>query len=302
MPKVLPHEYLFNAFLLSVAIRVSIVAGPFDPHALAFFAYAIVGPLLIPWTARNPTTRRWRARLLWYPMVMGLSFFTLNTAVWLLGVPDADPLLTQADIALLGAPATHYFASIESTWLTELMMASYLFFFYYLIFGPYTYFWNDLVSFRKCIVGLFTLYTLGFTGYSLFPAGGPHVDPTLAPLHGGPLTHLMLPLISVGSNHIDVFPSIHGAASLYLLVFDFWHYRRRFWILLLPTLALWVSTVYLRYHYVVDLIAGFAVTVVALTVARAYERSALAAELDRELAARSGGMASGHRAGDAASS
>lgn len=285
MPKVLPHEYLFNAFLLSVALRVAIADGPLDPSALTFCAYAVVGLALIPWCEASPTPRRWRTRLLWYPCVMGLSFFTLNHAIWHLGVPDADPVLTQIDIALLGAPATHYFGPIESAWLTEFMMAAYLFFFYYLIFGPYHYWRDDLVNFRKCFVGMFTLYAIGFTGYSIFPAGGPHVDPSLTPLHGGPLTRFMLPVINAGSNHIDVFPSIHGAASLYLLVFDYWHYRKRFWILLLPTCALWVSTVYLRYHYVVDLLAGFAITVAALLVARVYEKSRLAAELDSQLAA-----------------
>jgi membrane-associated phospholipid phosphatase len=73
-------------------------------------------------------------------------------------------------------------------------------------------------------------------------------------------------------------------------VFDFWHYRKRFWILIAPTLALWISTVYLRYHYVVDLVAGFAITIVAIVVTRAYERSRLAAELDAELIDRTSGM------------
>jgi membrane-associated phospholipid phosphatase len=253
---VLPHEYAFNAFLLLIAVRLSAYVGPLDPHALAFFAYLTVGVLLIPWCNRHPTTRRWRARLIWYPIIMGISFFTLNQAVWLLDVPDADPLISRWDVALLGAPATTYVAPFEATWLTEGMMAAYLFFFYYLIFGPLHYWLTDLRRFRNCFVGLFVLYALGFLGYSFLPAGGPHIDPALAPLHGGPLTRFMLPLISVGSNHIDVFPSIHGAASLYLLLFDYANYRKRFWILLVPTIALWISTVYLRYHYVVDLLGG----------------------------------------------
>ena len=287
MPKVLPHEVLFNAFLLSIAIRVSVIAGPLDVHALLFFAYALIGVLLIPWCASNPTARRWSARLVWYPAIMGLSFYSLNSAVNLLGVEDADPLLTQLDIAMLGAPAAHYFAPFESAWLTELMTAAYLFFFYYLILGPFHYWRHDLVNLRKSFVGMFTLYALGFTGYSLFPAGGPHIDPALAALHGGPIARVMLPIVNAGSNQIDVFPSIHAAASLYLLVFDFWHFRKRFWFLLVPTIALWISTVYLRYHYVVDLLAGFAVTLVALFVAWSYGRSKLAAELDRELIAAS---------------
>ncbi len=284
-PKVLPHEYAFNAFLLWIALRL-LAAGPLDLHALTYFGLAAIGVLLIPWTERRPTTARWRARLLWYTFAMAISFYSLTSAIHLIGVASADQMLTNWDTGLLGAPAARYFLAIEHPWLTECMMAAYLFFFYYLVFGPLHYWRHDLVRFRNCFVGLFTLYALGFLGYSLFPAGGPHLDVTLAPLHGGPLTTFMLPLINAGSNQVDVFPSIHAAASLYLLLFDWRHYRRRFWILLVPTAALWVSTVYLRYHYVVDLVAGLAVTLVAVVVERIYRRSALAATLDRELSAK----------------
>jgi hypothetical protein len=287
MPKVLPHEYAFNALLAYIALRVSLVAGPLDPHAIGFFAYAAVGLLLIPWCEQRPTTRRWRARLLWYPTIMGLSFFTLNSAIWTLGPADADPLLARWDVALLGAPATAYFAPIESKWLNDVMMAFYLFFFYYLVFGPFHYWRHDLRRFRNCFVGLFVLYAIGFLGYSLLPAGGPHWNPALKPLDGGPLLDYMHPLINAGSNQVDVFPSIHAAASLYLLIFDFSNYRQRFWILLVPTLGLWVSTVYLRYHYAVDLVAALAVTLLAVAVQHGYERSKLAATLDAELAATS---------------
>lgn len=285
MPKVLPHEYAFNAFLLWIAARVSLAAGPLDRHALLFYGCAALGILLIPWTERRPTAARWRARLLWYTFAMAISFYSLTSAIHLLGVASADAMLTSWDVGLLGAPAARYFAAIEHPWLTEAMMASYLFFFYYLVFGPLHYWRHDLARFRTCFVGLFTLYALGFAGYALFPAGGPHTDVTLTPLHGGHLTTLMLPLINAGSNQVDVFPSIHAAASLYLLLFDRRHYRRRFWVLLVPTVALWLSTVYLRYHYVVDLVAGLLVTLVAVLVDRVYERSRLAATLDRQLSA-----------------
>jgi membrane-associated phospholipid phosphatase len=58
---------------------------------------------------------------------------------------------------------------------------------------------------------------------------------------------------------------------MYLLVFDRWHYRRRFWRLLVPCSALWVSTVYLRYHYCVDVAAGAGIAAIGLSVAASYE-------------------------------
>ena len=45
----------------------------------------------------------------------------------------------------------------------------------------------------------------------------------------------------------DVLTAVVGIltlVTLYLLVFDYWYYRRRFRRLLIPCVALWVSTIY----------------------------------------------------------
>jgi membrane-associated phospholipid phosphatase len=61
---------------------------------------------------------------------------------------------------------------------------------------------------------------------------------------------------------MDAFPSVQLAASLYLLLFDWQHWRRRFWWVLTPCLMLWLSTMYLRFHYFVDLLAGMVVALI----------------------------------------
>ena len=54
------------------------------------------------------------------------------------------------------------------------------------------------------------------------------------------------------------FPSLHAAVSLLALGLA-WRFTRGLFFVLLPlVLGLWVSTVYLRHHFVVDVIAGFA--------------------------------------------
>jgi membrane-associated phospholipid phosphatase len=80
-----------------------------------------------------------------------------------------------------------------------------------------------------------------------------------------------------GSNAVDVFPSVHVAASLYLLLFDWQHCRPRFWWVLVPCVVLWMSTVYLRFHYFVDLLAGVAVALLGWWVARTYAAGSLVA-------------------------
>ena len=64
------------------------------------------------------------------------------------------------------------------------------------------------------------------------------------------------------------FPSLHAAVSLVALVYAWRFVRAWFWMLLPFCSGLWVSTVYLRHHYVVDLIAGWMLAPVAIWMRR----------------------------------
>ena len=63
------------------------------------------------------------------------------------------------------------------------------------------------------------------------------------------------------------FPSLHAAVSLVALVYAWRYAAPWFWVLLPFVLGLWVSTIYLRHHYVVDLLAGWALAPVAVWLA-----------------------------------
>jgi hypothetical protein len=275
----LPHEFAFNLFLLVVALRCAGIGAFLG--AGSFLALVVVGVALAIWTVQRPTSLRWRLRLLWYPVAMGLSFYLLPWAIALLQVPRADALLSAADAALLGDQAGALLLPLATPALTDLMTLGYVFFFYYLICGPAHYFFRDLALLRACFAGMFVIYALGFSGYLLWPAGGPHLAVRFAAdLPLGAIARVVRSFIDTASNGVDVFPSIHAAISLYLLLFDWRNFRARFWRMLMPTTILWVSTVYLRYHYAVDLIAGFAVCLVGWWVARRYQFSAQARAID----------------------
>jgi membrane-associated phospholipid phosphatase len=78
------------------------------------------------------------------------------------------------------------------------------------------------------------------------------------PLSGGFLTRLNATIVAQGSSVYDVFPSLHVLVTCVLLNHDWRYVRRRFQVMVLPALGLLFSTIYLRYHYAVDLAAGFA--------------------------------------------
>ena len=63
-------------------------------------------------------------------------------------------------------------------------------------------------------------------------------------------------LMGWGSSGFDVFPSLHVTITCVLLAHDWVEVRRRFWVMVGPVAGLVVSTVYLRYHYGLDVLAG----------------------------------------------
>ena len=112
---------------------------------------------------------------------------------------------------------------------------------------------------------------LGFAGYCAFPASGParFMSHDLPVLPMGPLGTLNDWIVRTGCNGVDVFPSLHVATTVFWVGFDALENRwRRVAWLALPAAGLCFSTLYLRYHYAADVLAGFALGLLGLAWAR----------------------------------
>ncbi len=116
---------------------------------------------------------------------------------------------------------------------------------------------------QHALLGVILCFYSGYVLYVIFPAAPPRLYlESLGLFHvalrGGPITDFEQALIAMMPNHAAraAFPSLHAAVSCVSLSYA-WKYCRWFFpILLIFVVGLLVSTVYLRHHYVVDLIAG----------------------------------------------
>ena len=270
-----PHEIIFGVFFMVAWVRLVWSAGFFHLSSLTFLAYFIAGFGLMCWAQHWPTPMRWRVRILFFAGISTGSYLSLREAIPAMYshtvFESADDLLVSMDQALTGGHLDFLFVAGDHPLLVDLFTGCYLFFFYYLIAGPAYYYFTNVNLFRKIGVGMFSLYGLGYLGYILVPAIGPY---ELMGVREGSLFGEAGNLFVVNhTNGFDAFPSIHFGATFFLLAFDWEHYRRRFWLLLLPTLGLWVATVFLRYHYFVDLLGGLVVALVGLWIVREFGRS-----------------------------
>jgi membrane-associated phospholipid phosphatase len=273
--RLLPHELWFGLFLVLMWLRL-LVAAPLTTDTVVFAILIGINVALILFAERSPTRGAWFARLLYYPIAMNVVFQQLRTAIPAVHPGKADAMLQSIDAHLVGGNLSLALQPWVHPLVTEALSLCYLLFFPYLAFSiVYYFFFTELAMVKKFCAGLFSLYGIGFLGYSLVPAGGPYLAMTgqfSVPLAGWQISEWNAAIVRMGSNGVDVFPSLHCAVSAFLLGFDYRHRRWRFWAYLVPALGLWISTIYLRYHYLIDVVAGFALAALALAIAGRFSR------------------------------
>lgn len=123
--------------------------------------------------------------------------------------------------------------------------------------------------YQRFMLGLTLVYIGGFTGYLLYPAVGPRFayPAEWVGLHGGIIFSLTQALVINMGAKFDVFPSLHGAISAYLLFWQIRHDRQAlFWGLPLAV-GIWCSTLLLGFHYLPDLVSGWFLAFVSVLLA-----------------------------------
>lgn len=125
-------------------------------------------------------------------------------------------------------------------------------------------------------LGMVTVYCIGHVTYLLFPGFGPYHSLTFEhALRGGTWWHVVQS--GAGAIHesarTDIFPSLHTAGPLFIALFSFRNRALKPFAHTWPIVALFstqiiLATMYLRWHYLIDVIAGIALAIGADRVAR----------------------------------
>jgi len=179
-----------------------------------------------------------------------------------------DDLLIAADRAILGTDPTVWLQRFLRPALTDLFFIAYLtYYFIAIALGVVLWLRSRPVA-RRFIFMLTVAYLISYAGYFLLPALGPRVS--LASRHTVPLETTAISravsatLDELEHTKFDVFPSGHTMIAVVVLIAAFQRARDAFWWLLPIAACLILSTVYCRYHYVVDVIAGALLAFIAV--------------------------------------
>lgn len=224
----------------------------------------------IPGTAFHRIIHFFRS---WYPLLYVASCYR-EMAALIPAIRHArfDQALADLDYSVWGAYPTVWLERIYSPILTESLQIIYTLFIPVILLVP-TVMWfrRQYEEFRQMAFLLSLGFLASYLGYLAVPAKGPrfllerlqHV-----PLQGMWLFNSMQAMLNrLEHEHYDCFPSGHTE----LTVLACWLSRsishRLFRAYFLYTLCIVFATVYLRYHYTGDLLAGVAVALVLILAA-----------------------------------
>ena len=175
--------------------------------------------------------------------------------------PDVDPCLVKIDLFIFGVEPTLWIQKWIVSWLTDILSLAYLsYYFIPVVLIAVLYLKHRLVEFDRAMFVLALGYYVSFIGYILFPAVGPRYAIThlfTVPLEGSFITDIVRDTLNaLEHNKRDCMPSGHTQIVL-MVLFLAYRYEKFLFYLFLPIICgLIVSTVYLRYHYVIDLFVG----------------------------------------------
>ncbi|MBI3669918.1 MAG: phosphatase PAP2 family protein [Acidobacteria bacterium] len=200
----------------------------------------------------------------WYPQALFLFCFEeLHYLVHLIFPGWFDRWLIAFDHWLVGVHPTVWLEQFASPALNDFMQMAYITYFFYLtILGAILYRREEHRAFWAVMTSSITAYSMGYVISIVFPIESPfHALAALqrVELTGGFFTSLIGLVERFGRVHGAAFPSAHVSGSCVALL-GAWRYRRwLFWIFLPFFLAMLVSTVYGRYHYIADVLGGLVV-------------------------------------------
>lgn len=177
--------------------------------------------------------------------------------------PDIDPTLAKVELLIFGVHPTLWMEKWIVPWFTDMMSLAYLsYYFIPVIFVVTLYLKERRLELDESIFILTFGYYISFVSYILFPAIGPRYALNhlyAVPLEGSFITDFVRDTLNaLEHNKRDCMPSGHTQIVLMVLFLAHRYERFLFYIFLPVICGLILSTIYLRYHYVIDLLVGAA--------------------------------------------
>ena len=252
----LTRVYLGVTGIFAVAFGGFVGLGIAGIHAAAYLA---ISPLA-RWRPKSGFAGFLRAS---YPvLITPLLYAELATLNRFLTENFFDQVVQDWDAKILGGqPSMGLSSALPWMPLSEVLHLGY-FAYYFIIpvalIGVYCT--KGFAALHRTAFAVALAFLVSYLIFMIFPVAGPRYEFARieGPISEGMFFGLVHTILENGSSKGTAFPSSHIAASLAAILVAGREDARWFWLLVVPEVVLALGTVYGRFHYAVDALAGFA--------------------------------------------
>jgi hypothetical protein len=205
-----------------------------------------------------------------------LSYFQLKFILPAVSPHSLDADLLALDLRVFGVEPSIAWDRYVTPHTTEWFAFFYFGYFFLLIAHvvPIMLLGKNRVRVAHFALGIFTVVCAGHLLYMAVPGWGPYrqlAGQFQHPLEGGLFWRLVRATVDAGGSQKDIFPSLHTAMPTYFAIYSFIHRRvfpfRFTWpFMAFAASQIIIATMFLRWHYLIDIIAGLTLATTAALV------------------------------------
>lgn len=289
-----PHDWLVFSYL--IVLNLVVLNAPPSPARstslasvfLLLTCYVVIAALVRTRTLTHPFAAPLLYRIAAYGCVQ-LTYFVFADLLPVVNAHSLDHELLALDLRLFGVEPAMFFDRFVTPVTTEWFAFFYFGYFFVLALHVLPILFGS--RHERCLgefgLGMIFVFCVGHTLYMVVPGYGPYkAMPEMFQneLPPGMWWNMTTELVARSGAQKDIFPSLHTAAPTFILLFSFHHRKRAPFRYTWPIVAFFVvniviATMFLRWHYVIDVVAGIllAATAHGVSVAvtqREFERRA----------------------------
>lgn len=231
-------------------------------------------------TGELPNSKFIKILRYWYGVAAILIIFKqVYFIIYYLKPADWDLLFIKMDFMIFRVNPTQWAYQFKNPYATEFLQWVYAYYYpMIVVFGLELYIWKRYKEFKYTIFLIFFSFYFSYIIYMIFPANGPrfhlHDFSTISTeLPGLFLTEYIRTFLNMGESipkgvtnpqdyvQRDAMPSLHIITAFLIMYLSRKFGSKSFYFYLPYFFLMIAATIYLRYHYVVDIAGGIAVSV-----------------------------------------
>ena len=274
------QDWIIVVFFVIELLALALGRGPgwgacMARVAVDLLAYAAAVVLARRFLRRNGVAAAVIYRLAVLSGVLG-SYLQLREILPAVSSRAYDAQIYAFDLRVFGVEPALWFDQFVSPSTTEWF--AFFYFLYFLILSvhvlPLLVMGRDPRLLARFTIGILLVFLSAHLLYMAVPGWGPYwflKGSFRHELHGGLFWRWVREAVDAGGAQKDIFPSLHTAGPTFVAIFSFRHRDRSPFKYTWPLVAFFatqimIATLFLRWHYVVDVIAGLVLAALAAEV------------------------------------